>query len=165
MTVANDMALGAAAAAQGTTGPKGIASGTVLATLDGYLPVDFLEPGDRVVTRAGMAIVRAVRVHRYSGAAVRITASALGHDRPEQDLTLPAETQVLLRDWRAGALFGSDQATVPVSRLVDGEFIALTEVKSLRLFEILFDKPQVVYAEGVELCCDAVGETAVSTVH
>ncbi len=150
------MALGATADAQRTADPKGIASGTVLATLDGYLPVDFLEPGNRVVTREGMRILRAVRVHRYSGPAVTITASALGHDRPEQDLTLPAETKVLLRDWRAGALYGSDQAMVPASRLVDGEYIAATRVTNMRLYELCFDAPQVVYAEGVELCCDAM---------
>lgn len=165
MAVVHELALGAAAAAQGATEPKGLASGTVLATRDGYLPVDFLEPGDRVVTRTGMAIVRAVRVHRYSGAAVRIAASALGHDRPEQDLTLPADMHVLVRDWRATALYGSAQAMVPLSRLVDGEFIALTEVKSLRLYEILFDRPQVVYAEGVELCCDAVDEALTTPLH
>ena len=153
-------ALGVSADAQGMTEPKGIASGTVLASLDGYLPVDFLEPGDRVVTREGMRIVRAIRVHRFSGRAVTITASALGHDRPEHDLTLPAETRVLLRDWRAGALYGSDQAIVPVSRLVDGEYIAETTVRSLRLYELLFDTPQVVYAEGVELCCDSITATA-----
>ena len=149
-------ALGVSADAQRTDGPKGIASGTVLATLDGYLPVDFLEPGDRVVTREGMRIVRAVRVHRYSGQAVIITASALGHDRPEHDLTLPADTRVFLRDWRAGALYGSDQAMVPVSRLVDGEYIAATQVRSMRLYDLVFDTPQIVYAEGVELCCDTV---------
>ena len=153
-------ALGVSADAQGMTEPKGIASGTVLASLDGYLPVDFLEPGDRVVTREGMRIVRAIRVHRFSGRAVTITASALGHDRPEHDLTLPAETRVLLRDWRAGALYGSDQAIVPVSRLVDGEYIAEATVRSMRLYELLFDTPQVVYAEGVELCCDGITATA-----
>lgn len=153
-------ALGVSADAQGMTEPKGIASGTVLATLDGYLPVDFLQPGDRVVTREGMRILRAVRVHRYSGRAVTITASALGHDRPEHDLTLPAETRVLLRDWRAGALYGADQAMVPVSRLVDGEYIAETSVKSMRLYDLVFDTPQVVYAEGVELCCDGVTAAA-----
>ncbi|HQY43983.1 MAG TPA: Hint domain-containing protein [Paracoccaceae bacterium] len=152
----SQVALGVSADAQGMAEPKGIASGTVLATLDGYLPVDFLEPGDRVVTREGMRILRAVRVHRYSGLAVTITASALGHDRPEHDLTLPADTRVLLRDWRAGALYGSDQAMVPVSRLVDGEYIAETSVKSMRLYDLVFDTPQVVYAEGVELCCDGV---------
>jgi hypothetical protein len=144
-----------AAQAAGTR-TRGIASGTVLATLDGYLPVDFLESGDRVVTRSGMRMVRAVRVHRYSGPAVTITASALGHDRPEQDLTLPADTLVLVRDWRAGAVYGEDQALVPVSRLIDGEFIAGTEVKSLRLYELVFDTPEIVYAEGVELYCEAV---------
>jgi len=153
-------ALGVSADAQGTTGPKGIASGTVLATLDGYLPVDFLEPGNRVVTREGMRILRAIRVHRYSGRAVTITASALGHDRPEHDLTLPADTRVLLRDWRAGALYGSAQAVVPVSRLVDGEYVAETSVRSMRLYELVFDTPQVVYAEGVELVCDSVPATA-----
>ncbi|MCX8509634.1 MAG: Hint domain-containing protein, partial [Rhodobacteraceae bacterium] len=152
----SDLALGATADAQGTVGPKGIASGTVLATLDGYLPVDFLEPGNRVVTREGMQILRAVRVHRYSGPAVTITASALGHDRPEQDLTLPSETKVLLRDWRAGALYGSDQAMVPVSRLIDEEYISATRVTNMRLYELSFDAPQVIYAEGVELCCDAM---------
>lgn len=156
--MATEVALGAAADAQGITGPGGIASGTVLATLDGYLPVDFLEPGDRVVTRDGMRVLRAVRVRRYSGPAVAIRAAALGHDRPEQDLVLPAQTHVLLRDWRAGALYGADQAMVPVSRLVDGEFITATSVRSLRLYELAFDTPQVVYAEGVELQCGAAAE-------
>lgn len=134
----------------------GIAGGTILATMDGYLPVDFLEAGDRVVTRAGMRIVRAVQVHRYSGAAVIITASALGHDRPEQDLTVPAGMPILIRDWRAGAIFGQDQAMVPAERLVDGEYIAAGSVTGMRLYELMFDEPEVVYAEGVELCCSAV---------
>lgn len=132
---------------------QGIASGTVVATLDGYLPVDFLEPGDRVVTRSGMRVLRKVVSRRYSGPAVCITASALGHDRPEQDLTIPADTLVLVRDWRAGALFGQDQAFVPASRLVDGEFVAETVVRSLRTYELGFDTPEVVYAEGVEVFC------------
>lgn len=157
------LALGATADAQGTLAPKGIASGTVLATLDGYLPVDFLEPGDRVVTRDGMRVLRTVRVHRYSGPAVTITASALGHDRPEQDLTLPAHTQVLLRDWRAGALYGAGQALVPVSRLVDGEYVFETRAIGMRLFELCFDSAQIVYAEGVELLCDPVATEADST--
>lgn len=135
---------------------RGIASGTVVATLDGYLPVDFLEPGDRVVTRAGMRVLRGVRVHRYSGPAVTIRASALGHDRPEHDLTLPAAIPVLIRDWRAGAIFGQDQAMVPAERLVDGEYLTLGNVLGLRLYELLFDQPEVVYAEGVELCCGSV---------
>ncbi|WP_417247718.1 Hint domain-containing protein [Celeribacter sp.] len=32
----------------------GIAAGTLIVTADGVLPVEYLEPGDRVVTRSGM---------------------------------------------------------------------------------------------------------------
>ncbi|WP_394707347.1 hypothetical protein [uncultured Celeribacter sp.] len=33
---------------------KGLPLGTSVMTADGMLPVEFLEPGDRVITRAGM---------------------------------------------------------------------------------------------------------------
>lgn len=153
------LARGGKKTARGST-VKGIAAGTVVLTLDGALPVDFIEPGDRIITREGMRVVREVTVRRYSGPATRVAAGALGHDRPEQDLLLPAETQVLVRDWRAQALFGAAQAVVPVERLSDGEFIAPATVLSLRLYDLRFDTPQVVYAEGLELLCEAVGTAA-----
>ena len=148
--------LGAVTAVHLAARTKGIASGTVVATLDGYLPVDFLAPGDRIVTRDGMRVIRAIHMQRFTGRAVRISASALGHDRPEQDLTLPCDTLVLLRDWRAQAIYGQDQALVPVERLVDGEYVVHEKVTGMRLYELLFDAPQIVYAEGVELFCDGV---------
>ena len=135
---------------------RGIAAGTVILTLDGALPVEFLSPGDRIITREGMRVVREVRVHRYSGPAIRVSSGALGHDRPEQDLVLPEDTMILLRDWRARALFGKAQATVPIARIADGEFIAPTRVLSMRLYDLRFDTPQEVYAEGLELACEAV---------
>ena len=155
-----DLATGTAVGNAFALQKRGIASGTVVATLDGYLPVDFLAPGDRVVTRTGMRVVREVRVARFTGSAVRIGALALGHDRPEQDLMLPADTLVLVRDWRARAIFGQDQALVPVERLVDGEYIALEKVTGMRLYELRFDAPQIVYAEGVEIYCDGVSTAA-----
>lgn len=137
----------------------GIAAGTVVLTLDGALPVDFIEPGDRIITREGMRIVRTVTVHRYSGPAIRIAAGALGRDRPEQDLVLPAETPVLIRDWRAWALFGARAATVPVERLADGALIGPVAALSLRLYDLRFDTAQVIYAEGLEIACSAIGAT------
>lgn len=151
---AEDAGMRQMAAGSSTTG---IAAGTVVLTLDGALPVDFIEPGDRIITREGMRVVREVRVARYSGPAIRIAAGALGHDRPEQDLILPAETPVLVRDWRAEALFGLRQAVVPVERLADGEFIAPITALSLRLYDLRFDSPQVIYAEGLEIACPELG--------
>ncbi len=156
----DDKVLGAVAEVHLAARTKGIASGTVVATLDGYMPVDFLSPGDRIVTRSGARVIRAIQVQRFTGSAVRIGASALGHDRPEQDLTLPSDTLVLVRDWRAKAIFGQEQALVPVERLVDGEYVVHEMVIGLRLYEMLFDTPQIVYAEGVELYCDGVAEDA-----
>jgi hypothetical protein len=138
---------------------QGIAAGTVILTLDGALPVEFLSPGDRVITREGMRIVREITVERYSGAAIRVSAGALGHDRPEQDLVLPVDTKILIRDWRAEALFGTAQAIVPISRIADGEFVSPATVLSMRLYKLHFDTPQIVYAEGLELICDAVHQT------
>ncbi len=135
----------------------GIAAGTVVLTLDGALPVDFIEAGDRIITREGMRVVRAVAVHRYSGPAIRIAAGALGQERPEQDLILPAETPVLIRDWRAQALFGARQVVVPVERLADGESVVAVAALSLRLYDLKFDTAQVIYAEGLEIACAAAG--------
>lgn len=133
---------------------RGIATGTSIATQDGYLPIDFLSPGDRIVTREGLKVLRRIRVHSFTGPAVRVGASALGHDRPEKDLTLASNTLILVRDWRAKALFGKDQVLVPIKKLVDGQYVAHETVSDLKLFELVFDTPQVVYGEGVEVCCD-----------
>ncbi|SFI64545.1 hypothetical protein [Celeribacter neptunius] len=37
---------------------KGLPLGTQVMTADGILPVEYLEPGDRVITRAGMRTLR-----------------------------------------------------------------------------------------------------------
>lgn len=34
--------------------------GTIILTLDGAIPIEFLSPGDRVITRAGARVLRAV---------------------------------------------------------------------------------------------------------
>ncbi|HQU70610.1 MAG TPA: Hint domain-containing protein [Albidovulum sp.] len=137
-----------------------MAAGTVVMTADGALPVDFLEPGDRIVTRSGMRALREIHLRRYSGPAVRIREGALGNGRPEQALVLPAHAPVLVRDWRAAALFGCKSVVMEVDRLVDGEFIVPTEAVSMRLFDLRFDHPEIVYAEGLEIAC-AAAETAV----
>ncbi len=37
-----------------------IATGTIIYTLDGALPVEYLAPGDRIITRAGMRVLRGI---------------------------------------------------------------------------------------------------------
>ncbi|WP_375262544.1 Hint domain-containing protein [Palleronia sp.] len=146
---------------QGLKRQTGLATGTRVMTLDGPLPVEFLQPGDRIVTRHGVRHLRDVRVTvRRKAQAVTIRASALGHHRPEADVTVAADHQILVRGWRAKALYGSDQATVPAAKLVDGEYISLHMVDELRSFDLIFDEPQVIYADGTEI---AVTTTTVTS--
>ena len=130
----------------------GLLGGSVIMTLDGEMRVSDLRPGSRVITRdTGMAVLRSVRRRRITGRAVRIKASSLGHNRPERDATLPAGQPVLVRDWRARALFGAEQALVPVSRLVDGEFVTLRDNATMTVYDLEFDTPHVLYVDGLEV--------------
>ncbi len=38
----------------------GLPPGTIIFTMEGALPIEFLCPGDRIITRAGMRVLRAV---------------------------------------------------------------------------------------------------------
>ncbi|SIS91632.1 Hint domain-containing protein [Roseivivax lentus] len=129
-----------------------VAAGTSVLTLDGALPAEFLSPGDRVITRdAGMAVLREVVIRTGPVDAVAIRAGTLGHTRPDQDALLPASQEVLIRDWRAQAIFGRARALVPAARLVDGEFIRTLGPVEMTLVALVFDAPHIIYADGLEL--------------
>jgi hypothetical protein len=134
----------------------GMMTGTMVRTLDGVLPVEYLTPGDRIVTRNGARRLTSVSVQaRKMVDLVRIRASTLGHDRPEQDLLVAPGQPVLIRDWRARAIFGTPVAAIPAARLADGEFVCLESHRQVRLFTLRFDEDEVIYAEGLELACPA----------
>jgi hypothetical protein len=137
----------------------GIGSGTLVLTLDGELPVEHLAVGDRIVTRRGARTLRRLSSH-MAKASFTIAASALGHDRPEGAVAVGAAQAVVLRDWRAKALFDSDTASVPVSRLADGEYIAASDTP-VRLWRLEFDGEEVIYAGGLELTVPAPGATGI----
>ena len=139
----------------------GIALGTIVLTLDGALPVEHLMPGDRVITRnSGSAALSAIRCHSAPRRACLIRPNVLGFGRPEGAVITSSDQKILLRDWRARAIWGADQVLVPVSRLVDGEFISDAGMSDAPLFELLFDSPQVIYAGGLELGAGVVADTA-----
>ena len=132
----------------------GIIAGTGVMTLEGEMPVQFLAVGDRVVTRSGARELLGIRVTVLRDAPmVRISASALGHDRPEEDIFVAPTQPVLVRDWRAKALYGKETAMVEAQRLADGEYIRKESVAEVRLFTLIFARDEVVYAGGLELAC------------
>ena len=138
----------------------GLMAGAVIMTLEGEMPVQYLSPGDRVVTRdTGMAVVRAVRPRRLTGDAVSIMAGSLGHTRPDRDVLVPAGQKILIRDWRAEAIYGGKKAMVPAARLVDGEFVTLRRNIDMTVYEIEFDREHVIYVDGLEVASFAKADS------
>lgn len=132
----------------------GILAGTPVLTLDGEIPVQFLAPGDRIVTRAGARRLVHVTVEVTERAdVVCVSASALGHDRPADDVILAPGQPILVRDWRAKALYGTAEAVVPAARLADGDYIRPETVQEARFFTLHFAAEAVIYAGGLELAC------------
>lgn len=142
------------------TGLSGVALGTGIVALDGVLPVEFISTGDRVITRSGARVVRAITAMPLVSKLVRVAPGALGYDRPDAALVLGAGTKVMVRDWRAMAMFGKPQALVEATRLIDGQFITRIEGGRCRLYALHFDEPEVIYADGVEIVCDPFRGTA-----
>lgn len=130
----------------------GLMTGARILTMNGYVSVDTLTPGDRIVTRSGVATLRTLHTHTQLLNPVIVAQSALGYSRPESQLFVAPEQEVYVRDWRAQALFGCDQVIMPVSRLVDDKFIKWGQVaRTYQTYHLGFNQEEVFYADGVEL--------------
>ena len=143
----------------------GIVEGTSVLTLRGTVPVEMLEPGDRIVTRAGALRLERVALRRETcPRLVRVAASALAPERPEADIVLASDQPILVRDWRAGALAGQPQALMPAGRLADGEYIRPEPADEARIYTLHFAVPAVIYAHGLELACAPVAAATPAAV-
>ncbi|WP_179379397.1 Hint domain-containing protein [Jannaschia marina] len=139
-------------------------AGSRILTAKGEVPVESVAAGDRVITRDhGMAVVReAIRVDAPRGAPmVRLPAHALGRGRPERDVLLPRDQPVVLRDWRAKAIFGAKEARVAAQRLVDGAIIRSDVSDGSALWCLVLDTPSALYVDGLELVSGALSAVRV----
>jgi Hint domain-containing protein len=135
----------------------GLVSGTLLLTADGEIPVEYLSPGDRIITRnAGLVQLCAVQSERVTQEAIKIAAGSLGDTKPTHHVMMPAAQMILVRDWRARALRGAAQAVMPAGCLIDDEFITSLGWREMTLVRLGFDAPYVVYADGLELSVPAM---------
>jgi len=130
----------------------GMPVGLPIMTADGALPVEYLSAGDRIVTRnGGMTELLAIHATTHATRGVKFAAGCFGATGPESDLVLPSDQPVLVRDWRAQALFGQSQAMTTAGMLVDEEFITDIGPRRMVLFRLSFDRARVVYSSGIEL--------------
>ena len=130
----------------------GLPVGLNINTRDGVLPVEHLSAGDHIVTRnGGMTELLGIHATTQSTRGVTFTAGCFGEDTPHDDLVLPSDQPVLIRGWRARMLFGQAQAMCAAGHLVDGEFIRDAGPRRFVLFRLEFDRPRVIYGNGIEL--------------
>ncbi len=130
----------------------GLLHGAVLLTLDGEIPVEFLSIGDKLITRdTGVSRVLHIQRMRRAVHTIALAAGSLGHTRPERDALLAGDQMILIRDWRARALFNSERALVAARTLVDNEFITDLGMVETTLYQIFCDGPHILYADGLEL--------------
>ncbi len=130
----------------------GLMHGATVLTLNGEIAVQDLCAGDKLITRdSGTALIRAIQRQIVYRRTVRVTAGALSPARPEHDVMLLADQTVLLRDWRARAMYRKPQALAAAGALVDGRHIVDAGLQKLTVFQIYCDAPHIIYAQGLEL--------------
>lgn len=135
---------------QNDTGIVCFASGTMIETPEGPRAVEDLCAGDLVETQddgAQPLVWVGAREVRGQGrfAPVRFAPGAIGNART---LWLSPQHRVLVRGWRAELLYGADEVLVAACHLINDTSIRRDPRARICYHHILFDRHQVVRAEG-----------------
>ncbi|WP_336097899.1 Hint domain-containing protein [Roseovarius sp. CH_XMU1461] len=126
------------------------AAGTLIQTIDGPRAIETLQPGDLIFTRdEGYQPLRWLGQRTVVGhgnfAPVLIREGALGNSR---DLWVSPQHRMLIADWRAELWSGEPEVLVAAKRLVNDRTILRQPVARVTYCHMLFDKHQIVMAEG-----------------
>lgn len=136
-------------------------AGTMIETPEGPVAVETLAAGDLVLTRDhGPQVLRWIGGTRLSALhlmraphlrPIRIRAGALGVGVPAADLLVSPQHRVLVRSAIARRMFDAPEVLVAAKQLLmlDGIDIA-DEVESVEYLHLLFDRHEVVIANGAE---------------
>ena len=134
---------------------NGLLGGAQVLTLRGYMPIKSLEAGDRIVTRNGMRTLQKLHVETHLMRPIRVGQGTLGFTRPNADMMMAPDQEVMVRDWRAEMLFGRDMVIVNINTMVDGKHIAQeAELAMHDVYQLRFEDEEIFYADGVEIVSD-----------
>ncbi|WP_299044254.1 Hint domain-containing protein [uncultured Tateyamaria sp.] len=128
------------------------ASGTLIDTVDGPVPVDRIVPGDLVPTRDGgpepVLWVASSSVPGLGRAApVTLAEGFLGAEAP---VTVSPQHRILIRDPRCESHFGAPEVLIPAAHLVDGQTVQKRTQRVVTYFHLLFERHEVITAQGVD---------------
>lgn len=133
-------------------------AGTMIATDQGEVPVDWLRAGDRVLTR-DMGYQPLVWTGRFEVAAdappedagaVTIAAGAFGPGLPARRMRLTPSHRILLNDVSLELHFGEAEMLAAARHLIDGDAVRLSVGSGRQVFyHLLLAEHQVILAEGL----------------
>ena len=141
--------------------------GARIATPGGARPVETLAVGDLVVTRD-----HGLQPIRWIG---RRTLPAIGRHAPirirpgriigqERDLIVSPQHRMLIKSHLTQLFFGESEVLVAARHLVDGQTVTQEEGGLVTYIHILFDRHEVIYAEGAATESFHPGDIGLSAV-
>ena len=143
---------GLAAAPPMTGSRSGLCAGTRVMTLDGHVPVEFLTPGDCVITRNGSRELLAVHRHWLHENPVRIKKGCFGTSRPANDLMLGPDQTLHFRSEQGEDPAGFNESVVAAHRMIDDIGLVWAELaEGMLVFQLEFDDYYTFFAEGMEV--------------
>lgn len=125
--------------------------GTLIATREGSKPIEELKAGDELITMDhGFQKIRWIGSTTVpasgSLAPVVIRKGAMGNER---DLRVSPQHRMLVRGWHVELMFGKPEALVPAKALINDETVFQLEGGKVDYFHVMFDRHEVIYAEGI----------------
>jgi len=141
--------------------------GTRILTARGERPVETLRAGDMVITRD-----RGPRPVRWTGrrtvpgrgtsAPVHVGPSVIGSG--SRGLLVSPRHRLLVTGYHAELLFGCDEVLVAASHLADGTDIRRMPCETVTYIHLMFDRHEVIYAEGFGTESFFTGDAALTAV-
>ena len=125
--------------------------GTRIRTDMGEIAIEDLVVGDHVMTLDhGYQPIRwigsAIRLAKANLAPIEIKAGTLGNAR---DVRISPQHRILLCGWQASMLFGEVEVLAPAKSLINDSTIRQVQGGMVEYFHILFDRHEIIYAEGM----------------
>ncbi|SCY59169.1 Hint domain-containing protein [Paracoccus tibetensis] len=137
------------------------ARGTMIETVHGLRAIEDLQKDDLVLTKdhgaqpirwMGSQFLSAQLLRTHPNLRpIRISAGALGDNMPTTDLIVSPQHRILVRSKIAQKMFGTIEVLVAAKQLVllDGIDVA-EDIDSVEYFHIMFDRHEVIVANGAE---------------
>lgn len=149
--------------------------GTLLFTDRGEIAVEDLRPGDLVLTADhGLRPIRWIGSRKLDAIdlqarpntlPVRIKAGSLGNGYPLNDLLVSPQHRILVRSKLAQRMMGAMEVLVAAKHLLALDGVAVAdEVTEVEYFHILFDRHEIVWANGTETESLYIGPEAAKAV-